>query len=67
MCGVHESGMTDRHRDRREYMRRFMWAKRHAADDEKETPKDAKTEVKGLANTEDAEAEEHSPRGSEKR
>lgn len=41
--------MTDHHRDRREYMRRFMWAKRHAADDEKETPKDARTEVKGLA------------------
>ena len=43
--------MTTRHRDRREYMRRFMWAKRHAADDEKEAPKDAETEVKGLANT----------------
>ena len=45
--------MTDRHRDRREYMRRFMWAKRHAADDEKEAPKDPETEVGGLANTEE--------------
>ena len=42
--------MTIRHRDRREYMRRFMWAKRHAADGEKETSKDAETDVEGLAN-----------------
>lgn len=48
--------MVDRHKDqaaRRDYMRRFMWAKRHAGDDEKETPKDTETEVKSLANTEE--------------
>ena len=59
MCGVHESGMTTRHRDRREYMRRFMWAKRHASDDEKETPKDAETEVKGLANAKENKKRAH--------
>ena len=45
--------MVDRHKDqaaRRDYMRRFMWAKRHAADGEKETSKDAETDVEGLAN-----------------